>query len=85
MRSLWAISLTSPSEKTHGKHPTQKPIELLKRVITSSSSEGDIIIDPFNGSGTTGVVAKQLGRKYIGIDTDKEFLNVTIRRLKSIL
>ena len=82
MRSLWAISLTPLSEKINGKHPTQKPIELLKRVITSSSNEGDIILDPFNGSGTTGVVAKQLGRKYIGIDMSKEYLDLTINRLR---
>ena len=81
MRSLWAISLTPPNEKTHGKHPTQKPLELLNRVIESSSNEGDIILDPFNGSGTTGVVARKLGRKYIGIDTSKEYLELTKRRL----
>jgi len=84
MRSVWHIPLTPQSEKTHGKHPTQKPIELLKRIITASSDEGDLILDPFNGSGTTGVVAKMLGRKYIGIDTDKGFLDITIRRFESI-
>lgn len=82
MRSVWAIALTPQSEKQHGKHPTQKPVELLKRVITSSSNEGDTILDPFNGSGTTGVVSKQLGRKYIGIDTSKEYLELTKRRIK---
>jgi len=81
MRSIWNISLTPPSEKKKGKHPTQKPIELLKRIIESSSMEGDLILDPFNGSGTTGVVAKMLKRKYIGIDKDKNFLNLTIQRI----
>jgi len=83
MRSVWAIALTPMSEKTHGKHPTQKPLELLRRVISSSSNEGDSILDPFNGSGTTGVVAKELGRKYVGIDTDKNYLETTLRRLKN--
>jgi site-specific DNA-methyltransferase (adenine-specific) len=81
MRSLWAISLTPPNEKRYGKHPTQKPVELLKRIIESSSNEGDWILDPFNGSGTTGVVAKQLGRKYIGIDMSEEYLDLTKRRM----
>ena len=82
MRSVWNIPLTAMSEKTHGKHPTQKPIELLKRIIASSSDEGDLIVDPFNGSGTTGVVAQMLGRKYIGIDMDKNYLDITVRRLQ---
>ncbi|MBD3248528.1 site-specific DNA-methyltransferase [Candidatus Woesearchaeota archaeon] len=82
MRSIWNIPLTSQKEKLHGKHPTQKPIELLKRIIASSSDKNDLILDPFNGSGTTGVVAKQLGRKYIGIDMDKNYLDLTIKRLK---
>ena len=81
MRSIWHIPLTPPSEKKHGKHPTQKPVELLKRVIASSTKEGDIVLDPFNGSGTTGVVAKALNRKYFGIDKEKEFLDLTLKRL----
>ena len=82
MRSVWNIPLTPLNEKKHGKHPTQKPIELLKRIIASSSDEGDLILDPFNGSGTTGVVADMLGRKYIGIDLDKNYLDLTIKRLE---
>jgi len=81
MRSVWQIPLTPMWEKEFGKHPTQKPIELLKRVILSSSNKGDLVLDPFNGSGTTGLVAKKYGRKYIGIDTEKEYLDLTLRRL----
>ena len=81
MRSVWHIPLTPLREKQHGKHPTQKPIELLKRIINSSSKKGDLILDPFNGSGTTGLVATQLGRKYIGIDMEKKFLDLTIKRI----
>jgi site-specific DNA-methyltransferase (adenine-specific) len=84
MRSIWTISLTPQSEKTHGKHPTQKPLELLRRIIASSSKEGDVILDPFNGSGTTGVVAKELKRKYIGIDMNKEYLELTLKRINSL-
>jgi len=84
MRSIWQIPLTPLSEKTYGKHPTQKPIELLKRIITSSTKEKAIILDPFNGSGTTAVVAKMLNRQYVGIDTNEEFLKTTIKRIKAL-
>lgn len=84
MRSVWSIPLTLKAEKNHGIHPTQKPIELLRRIIESSSDSGDVVLDPFNGSGTTGVVSKMLGRKYIGIDTEKEYLELTKRRLENI-
>jgi site-specific DNA-methyltransferase (adenine-specific) len=82
MRSIWHIPLTPLSEKKQGKHPTQKPIELLKRIILSSSDKGDLIFDPFNGSGTTGVVASMHNRKYIGIDMEKNYLNLTIKRIE---
>lgn len=81
MKDIWTIGRAKKSEKTHGKHPTQKPEELLERIILASSKVGDIICDPFNGSGTTGVIAKRLGRKYIGIDTNKDYLDLTIKRL----
>ncbi len=82
MRSVWQIPLTPMWEKEFGKHPTQKPLELLKRVVLSSSDKGDIILDPFNGSGTTGIIANKYGRKYIGIDIEKEYLDLTLRRIK---
>ena len=74
MRSVWSIPLTKKSEKRHGKHPTQKPEALLERIVLSSTNEGNIILDPFCGSGTTGAVAVRHGRRFIGIDMDKEFL-----------
>lgn len=80
MKDVWEISLTKPSEKKCGKHPTQKPMELLEKIILSSTDVGDLILDPFNGSGTTGIVANRLNRKYIGIDLEKEYLDITIRR-----
>ena len=81
MRSVWNIPLTPKKEKINGKHPTQKPIELLNRIITASTNKNDVILDPFNGSGTTGVVAKQLGRKYIGIEKEEEYLDLTLKRM----
>lgn len=84
MRSVWNIPLTPLKEKEAGIHPTQKPLELLKRVILSSSRKGDLVLDPFNGSGTTGIVCKKFDRKYIGIDREVEFLNLTLKRAKNI-
>lgn len=82
MKDVWETSLTKPSEKKCGKHPTQKPIDLLEKIILSSTDEKDLILDPFNGSGTTGIVANRLNRRYIGIEQEKEYLDLTIKRLK---
>ena len=79
-KDVWESSLTKPSEKKYGKHPTQKPEVILEKLILASTDEGDLILDPFNGSGTTGIVANKLNRKYIGIDLEKEYLDLTIRR-----
>jgi site-specific DNA-methyltransferase (adenine-specific) len=85
MRSVWSIPTPAPDEKIFGKHPTQKPLALLKRVVLSSTNEGSLILDPFNGGGTTGVAAKIIGdRKYIGIDIEKEYIDLTINRLNQI-
>src|SRR5574337_1428170 len=67
MKNVWQFNAPTKKEKTHGKHPTQKPEKLMERIILSSTKEGDLILDPFSGSGTTGIVAYKLGRKYIGI------------------
>ncbi len=85
MRSIWKIPLTPMQEKKSGKHPTQKPIELLKRIVLASTNEKDVVLDPFNGSGTTGLVASMHGRKYIGIDKEEDYLKLSVRRLKSTL
>lgn len=85
MRNLWEISPPQPKEKVHGKHPTQKPLKLLERILLSSSNEGDVVLDPFNGSGSTGIAALRLGRKYIGIEISEEYLDLTINRLQDEL
>lgn len=82
MRSVWCIPTPGPSEKKNGKHPTQKPIALLERIIIASTNVGDIVLDPFNGSGTTGAAALRLGRKYIGIDNQSEYLDISIKRFE---
>lgn len=83
-KDVWESSLTKPSEKKHGKHPTQKPIAILEKLILASTEEGDLILDPFNGSGTTGIAANKLKRKYIGIDLEKEYLDITIKRKEDV-
>ena len=85
MRSVWAITGTKKSEKTFGKHPTQKPLELLKRIIVASTNEDDLILDPFTGSSTTGLVASLLKRKFIGIDNEKKYLDLSIKRYEKLL
>jgi site-specific DNA-methyltransferase (adenine-specific) len=74
MRSVWHLPLTKKSEKSFGRHPTQKPEALLERIVLASTHEGDLILDPFCGSGTTGVAALRHGRRFIGIDMDKDYL-----------
>jgi site-specific DNA-methyltransferase (adenine-specific) len=84
MRSVWAIGTPKAEEKTFGKHPTQKPMALLERVVLSSTSPGDIIIDPFTGSSTTGLAAIKYGRKFIGIDLEKDYLELSKKRYKQM-
>ena len=82
MRSVWQIDTPKPSEKEFGKHPTQKPLELLRRIILASTNKGDLILDPFTGSSTTGIMALELDRKFIGIDLEKEYLDLSIKRFE---
>lgn len=80
MRSVWAMGTPKPEEKKYGKHPTQKPLELLKRIVLASTERGDIILDPFTGSSTTGLIAVKHGRKFIGIDLEKDYLDLSKKR-----
>jgi site-specific DNA-methyltransferase (adenine-specific) len=80
MKSIWPIMAPGPEEKIFGKHPTQKPLALLERIILASTKKGDIVLDPFSGSATTGLAAHKLGRNYIGIDLEKEYLDLSIKR-----
>jgi len=91
MRSVWGIpeganpvlSINTPprEEKQFGKHPTQKPLKLLERIILAASNEGDLIYDPFTGSSTTGLAAYRLGRRFIGTDINKDFLELSKKRI----
>jgi len=86
MRSVWCIDTPKNGEKKYGKHPTQKPEELLRRIILASSKKGDIVLDPFCGSATTGVVALKNKRKFVGIDLETAYLDkLAIPRLKDVI
>lgn len=84
MKDVWTTSLTKPSEKKQGKHPTQKPLEILDKIILASTNENDLVLDPFCGSSTTGISAVRLNRRYIGIDNEKEYLEISKKRFKEI-
>lgn len=84
MKDVWTGGLTRASEKKEGKHPTQKPEYLLERIVLASTSEGEIILDPFCGSGTTGVAALRYDRKFIGIDQEETYLEISRRRLEKV-
>lgn len=80
MTDVWRIPAVGMWEKTCGKHPTQKTLRLLYRIVLASTNEGDTILDPFAGSSTTGIAANLLGRKFIGIERDKNFVELSKRR-----
>jgi len=82
MKSVWEILPPGYPEKEFGKHPTQKPLELLRRILLASSNPGDVILDPFMGSGTTGVAAVRLNRKFIGIELEANYINTAVKRLQ---
>ena len=89
MRSDWTLPICSGGERLKGEdgqkaHSTQKPESLLHRVILSSTKPGDVVLDPFFGSGTTGAVARRLGRHFIGIERDKEYARIARSRIADI-
>lgn len=83
MKNVWRMSAPSQQEKRHGKHPTQKPIELIARCLRASTNVGDLVLDPFAGSATTGVAALAMGRHFIGIEMDEQHAALASRRLAS--
>jgi len=82
MKDVWSFTAPSKSEKKYGKHPTQKPVDLLERLILAGSNEGDLVLDAFNGSGTTGVAAVRTNRRYIGIEMEKDYIDISTKRIE---
>lgn len=81
MKSVWRMLAPGRGEKLHGNHPTQKPLALLSRIVHASCPPGGTVLDPFNGSGTTGVAALAAGRRYVGIEREAGYVALTQRRL----
>ena len=84
MRNMWEIPLTKQSEKKHGKHPSQKPIRVVERLVLAGTNENDLILDPFSGTGTTGVVAEEQNRKWVMIEKEEEYNQIAQKRLHEL-
>ncbi len=85
MKSVWTEFLPpTAEEKRFGKHPAQKPLALIERILLASSNEGDLVLDPFLGSGTTAIAALRRGRKCVGIESDANWLDVTTQRIHAL-
>jgi len=85
MRTVWSIPSPRHAEKRFGSHPTQKPCALLRRIILACSHEQDLVLDPFTGSSTTGLAAFATGRKFIGIDREARYLDLSIARYRDMV
>jgi site-specific DNA-methyltransferase (adenine-specific) len=83
MKSVWEIKPPETWEKRFGKHPTQKPVALLERILLASSNEGDLVLDPFSGSGTTALAALRLRRHALGCELSAEFVSLSVQRICS--
>ena len=84
MTDVWRLPAIAPWEKSCGKHPTQKPLALLTRIILASTNKNGWILDPLAGSSTTGIAANLIGRRYLGIEQEKEFTLISQRRRQEI-
>ena len=79
--SVWRMAPPSRREKRHGRHPTQKPLRLVRRALVACTREGDLVFDPFSGSGTTAVAAKELNRTFVGAELEEEYAEIAARRV----
>jgi site-specific DNA-methyltransferase (adenine-specific) len=84
MRNMWEIPITKRSEKKYGKHPSQKPLAVVNRLILAGTNEDDLILDPFSGTGTTAVVAKQNNRRWIMIEKEEAYNEIAHKRLDEL-
>lgn len=84
MTDVWRLSAIAPWEKACGKHPTQKPLALLTRIILASTDNNAWVLDPFAGSSTTGIAANLVGRRYLGIEREEEFVKISQKRREEI-
>ena len=84
MTDVWRLPAIAPWEKSCGKHPTQKPLALLTRIILACTDKSAWVLDPFAGSSTTGIAANLVGRRFLGIEKESEFVEMSRRRRQEI-
>ena len=84
MKTVWQMTAPGKAEKVHGRHPTQKPLSLVSRCIRAATAEGQLVADPFVGSGTTAVASAQLGRRFVGCDMDEGYLEIAAKRIDDV-
>jgi len=84
MKSVWRISTPAHAEKRFGKHPTQKPIALVERCLLASTQQGDFVLDPFSGGGTTAIACVTTGRHCLGIELETKHIEMSVRRLEHV-
>jgi site-specific DNA-methyltransferase (adenine-specific) len=82
MKTVWTMMAPGKAEKEFGKHPTQKPLALIERCLEASTREGDLVLDPFLGGGTTAVACVRLKRECVGIELDEAHAKLSIQRIK---
>jgi hypothetical protein len=85
MKSVWEIRPPETWEKKYGKHPTQKPVALLERILLASTNEGDLVLDPFAGGATTLIAAMRLHRSALGCELSLDYIQIAVRRICSDL
>jgi site-specific DNA-methyltransferase (adenine-specific) len=83
MKSVWRIAAASTEEKAFGKHPTQKPVALIERCLLASTKQRDLVLDPFNGGGTTGVACLRSRRSYLGMELEPAYIELSIKRFET--
>lgn len=82
MKTVWQYTAAGRGEKLHGKHPTQKPVSLIERCIRASTAPNDLVLDPFSGTASTGVASLNVGRRFVGIEVEREFIDIGLKRLQ---
>ena len=82
LKTVWQYTAAGRQEKRYGKHPTQKPVALIERCIRASTAPDDLVLDPFSGTASTGVAALNMGRRFVGIEVEQEFVDIGLKRLK---
>ena len=85
LSSVWHIPAVPMREKTQDRHPTQKPLRLLRRCVLASTAEGELVFDPFGGSGRSGVAAKELGRFFVGAEMERGYAELAGRRIGAVV